>query len=69
MSDDINSAWRKRRHMDNIVRNWDTPQAPTEEQIRQAINAKLEELASECERFPFSDTGASFAIWIREHKV
>lgn len=30
-----------------------------------AVRAKLEELAKECERFPFGDTAASFAVWIR----
>jgi len=33
------------------------------------INAKLEAMAVECERMPFGDTGASFAAWIRGHKL
>lgn len=30
-----------------------------------AVRAKLEEIAKECERLPFGDTAASFAVWIR----
>ena len=30
-----------------------------------AVRSKLEEMAKECERFPFGDTAASFAAWIR----
>ena len=30
-----------------------------------AVEVKLEELAKECERFPFGDTASSFAAWIR----
>lgn len=38
-------------------------------EIVQAINAKLEAMAIECERMPFGDTSASFAAWIRGHKL
>ncbi len=33
------------------------------------LNDKLEAMAIECERMPFGDTGASFAAWIRGHKL
>lgn len=34
-----------------------------------AINAKLEVMARKCEQMPFGDTAASFAAWIRGHKL
>lgn len=50
--------------MDNVVREWDNP-----DQTKAAINAKLEQMAVECERMPFGDTSASFAAWIRGQKL
>lgn len=54
----------RRANMDNVVREWDNP-----DQTKAAINAKLEQMAVECERMPFGDTAASFAAWIRGQKL
>ena len=37
--------------------------------VVQAVNAKLEAMAVECERMPFGDTAQSFAAWIRGQKL
>ena len=45
-----------------------TSMSPTSPKVLQAINAKLEAMAVECERMPFGDTAQSFAAWIRGQK-